>query len=60
MTRESDWRTVAETTDESGQVTLTPGEATTSRYVLVYVTQLPEVEQGRYLTTIHEIVVKRG
>lgn len=60
MTREAEWRTIAHTSDESGQVTLQPSEATTSRYLLVYITKLPETEKGRYLTTINEVVVKRS
>lgn len=60
MDRQAQWRTVATAEDTSEQAVLEPTEEVTSRYVLVYLTKLPEVSSGRYMGTVNEIVVKQG
>ena len=60
MDRQAQWRTVATAEDTSEQTVLTPTEEVTSRYVLIYLTKLPEVSSGRYVGTVNEIVVKQG
>ena len=59
MDRQAQWRTVATAEDTSEQAVLTPTEEVTSRYVLIYLTKLPEVSSGRYVGTVNEIVVKQ-
>ena len=60
MDRQAQWRTVATAEDTSEQAVLKPTEEVTSRYVLVYLTKLPEVSSGRHVGTVNEIVVKQG
>lgn len=52
------WTRVAGRTGSTGTITLKPDSATTSRYVLVYLTKLPKVSEGRYQGGIAEIQVK--
>ena len=60
MDRQAQWRTVATAEDTSEQAVLKPTEEVTSRYVLVYLTKLPEASRARYVGTVNEIVVKQG
>ena len=60
MDRQAQWRTVATVEDSSEQAVLKPTEEVTSRYVLVYLTKLPEASRSRYVGTINEIVVTQG
>ncbi len=57
MKSQSEWRTVA-TTEAGTQATLSPEQPLTTRYLLIYVTKLPEVEENRYQSTITEIAVR--
>ncbi len=49
-------KTVAESKDASGTVTLTPGKPVTGQYVLIWFTRLPPHE-GRYRGTIYDVIV---
>jgi len=60
MDRQAQWKTVATVENTSEQAVLKPTEEVTSRYVLVYLTKLPEVSRSRYVGTVNEIVVKQG
>ncbi|AXE37352.1 Serine/threonine-protein kinase PrkC [Acidipropionibacterium virtanenii] len=51
------WSRIAGRTGATATVTLKPSSATTSRYLLVYLTKLPKVSQGRYQGGIAEIRV---
>lgn len=53
----SEMRKVASQTDVSGQAVLTPQQPVRARYLLVYVTGLPQVSDG-YRAQIAEIVVR--
>ncbi len=57
MTSQKDWTIVASQTDAPADTKLIPSGAVTTRYLLVYLTKLPQVEQARYQTQINEIVV---
>ncbi|MFV0428114.1 MAG: murein biosynthesis integral membrane protein MurJ [Arachnia sp.] len=57
MDSESQWNAVAKADSVDAQAALTLDEPTTTRYVLVYLTSLPEVSEARFLTTINEIEV---
>lgn len=57
MTTQADWSVVATQGDAATSTTLTPGEPTTSRFLLLYLTELPEVETARYMSTITNVVV---
>ncbi|MET9343510.1 protein kinase family protein [Nonomuraea sp. NPDC003804] len=52
----SSLKTVAKQKDASGKVTLTPGEAATGQYVLIWFTRLP-AEDGAFRGTIYDVVV---
>jgi len=52
-----DWAKVDEQSDASGEVTLDLGEKKT-RYVLIYLTKLPSVSDGRYQGGISTITVQ--
>ncbi len=45
---QSQWQVVAKHPNAGTSVTLTPSKATTSRWVLVYLTKVPEVSSGKY------------
>ncbi|GLX01036.1 protein kinase family protein [Microtetraspora sp. NBRC 16547] len=49
-------KTVAESKNVSGTVTLTPGKQVTGQYVLIWFTQLPPHED-RYRGTIYDVIV---
>jgi hypothetical protein len=49
-------KTVADKSDATGSVTLTPGKAATGQYVLIWFTRLPTFE-GKFRGTIYEVVV---
>ncbi len=57
MTTQGDWSVVATQSEAAATTTLTPPEATTSRFLLLYLTELPEVETARYMSTITNVVV---
>ena len=54
---DADWRAVATDRDAGSRSTLTPDAPVTTRFVLVYLTSLPE-EGGRYRGGISEVVVR--
>ncbi len=56
-TTEADWSIIASQQDAAVETTLTPPEDTSARFLLVYVTELPEVTAARYQTEITNIVV---
>ena len=58
MASQSEWVSVASQADAPAEVTLKPESATTSRFVLVYLTKLPQVEEKRYLAQINEISIR--
>lgn len=53
----NDWTTVASNSAAGTEVTLTPDHPVTTRYLLVYLTSLPQVSDGRYQAGIAEIDV---
>ena len=57
MTTQADWSVVATKDDAAASTSLTPGGQTISRFLLLYLTQLPEVETARYMSTITNVVV---
>lgn len=57
LTTIRDWRRVAEQEDVPAEVTLAPAEPPTSRWVLVYLTSLPKVEEGRFQAQLNEVAV---
>ena len=57
MTTQSDWEVVATENEADATVTLTPSGPTNSRFVLVYVTELPEIAAARYQTEITDVVI---
>ena len=60
MDRQAQWKAVANAEGAAEKTVLKPSEPVTSRYLLVYLTKLPEVSKDRYSATINEIVVKHG
>ncbi|GAA3472910.1 protein kinase family protein [Nonomuraea roseola] len=52
----SSLKTVAKQKDASGKVTLTPDEAATGQYVLIWFTRLP-ADAGKFRGTIYDVVV---
>lgn len=52
------WTRVTGRNGATGTITLKPDSATTSRYLLIYLTRLPKVSEGRYQGGIAEIQVK--
>ena len=58
MNSDAAWRSVAEQSKAGGTATLRPKEPVTTRYVLVYLTSLPE-EGGGYRGGIFEVEVRR-
>ncbi len=57
MTTQAEWKVVASQDEADATVTLTPPEPTNSRFLLVYVTELPEITNARYQSEIVEVVV---
>lgn len=57
MTTQSDWSVVASQADAGNMATLTPTEPTTSRFLLLYLTSLPQESNARFQSTITEVVV---
>lgn len=57
MTTQAEWTVVASQEKAEASITLTPTAATSARYVLVYVTELPEVTAARYQTEITDVAV---
>ena len=57
LTSDADWQVVASDTGAGRSSTLTPDAPVTTRFVLVYLTSLPE-EGGRYRGGISEVVVR--
>ena len=57
MTTQSEWEAVSSQAQADATVTLTPSEPTNSRFLLVYLTELPEVTTARYQSEITNIVV---
>ncbi|MGO1489384.1 MAG: murein biosynthesis integral membrane protein MurJ [Arachnia sp.] len=57
MATQTDWAVVATQAQADATVTLTPTEASSARFVLVYLTELPEVTTARFQSEITEIVV---
>lgn len=53
-----DWKQIAATTATGTDATLTPTSAVSSRFVLVYLTSLPQIATGRYQGAIAEVQVK--
>ena len=60
MERQDQWRIVASATDTEAEVGLTPDQPVRTRFLLVYLTKLPEVGEARFLATINELVVHQG
>lgn len=52
------WSVVAQSAAAGADVTLTPAQATRTRYLLVYLTKLPKVDQNRYRGGIAEVQVR--
>ncbi|GGO62328.1 protein kinase family protein [Nonomuraea cavernae] len=52
----SSLKTVAKAKDASGKITLTPDQAATGQYVLIWFTRLP-ADAGKFHGTIYEVVV---
>ncbi len=57
MTTQADWEVVASRAESDATVKLTPTEPASSRFLLVYLTDLPEVSTARYQSEITEIVI---
>lgn len=57
MSTVRDWTVVADATNAGTNVQLTPSAKVTTRYVMVYVTQLPQVAAGRYQAGVAEVSV---
>ena len=57
MSTVKDWRVIASNAAAGTSVTLTPSAAVTSRWVLVYLTSLPQVSPGHYRGAIAEVSV---
>ena len=57
MSSVADWEVVASQENADTDTTLTPSDATSARFVLVYLTELPEVETARYRSEITGLVV---
>lgn len=57
MSTAKQWRTIASNASAGTNVTLTPTQATTSRFVLVYLTSLPTVGANKYRGGIAEVQV---
>ncbi|RMB61403.1 murein biosynthesis integral membrane protein MurJ [Tessaracoccus antarcticus] len=57
MASQSEWTVVASQADAPGTTTLTPDAATNTRYLLLYLTNLPEVSTSRYQAQINNVVV---
>ncbi|AZZ40552.1 serine/threonine protein kinase [Acidipropionibacterium jensenii] len=57
MSSINDWTRVAGDATAQGTTTLKPSDPTSSRYLLVYLTSLPRIGQGRYQGGIAEIKV---
>lgn len=60
MERQDQWQVVASATDTDTVVNLTPDQPVRTRFVLLYLTKLPKVEQSRFLATVNEVVVHQG
>lgn len=60
MDRQDQWRVVASAEDTGTEVSLAPEQPVRTRFLLVYVTKLPKVEDSRYRATINELVVHQG
>lgn len=58
MRSQKQWKVLATAEQTGTTATLTAESPTTSRFVMVYVTSLPEVSAKRYLTQINELVVR--
>lgn len=57
MSTIADWRRVAGVSGAKGATTLKPASPISTRFLLVYLTRLPEVSEGRYQGGIAEIRV---
>lgn len=54
----NDWTTVAKASGATGEITLTPAQPITTRYLVVYITKLPAAQPGPgYQAGIAEVVV---
>lgn len=60
MDRQDQWEVVAKLADAPTEATLTPQEPVKARYLLVYLTKLPQVQEGRFRSTINEVVITQG
>lgn len=60
MDRQDQWRSVAKLTDAPTEATLTPDQPVRTRFLLVYLTKLPKVQEARFRSTINEVVVSQG
>ncbi|MDO5066387.1 MAG: murein biosynthesis integral membrane protein MurJ [Propionibacteriaceae bacterium] len=60
MDRQDQWQVVASATDTAAEVNLAPDQPVRTRFLLVYLTKLPKVEDARFLATINELVVRQG
>ncbi|MEO7588167.1 MAG: murein biosynthesis integral membrane protein MurJ [Arachnia sp.] len=58
MRSQDEWSVVATQADAPDTATLTPTTPTTTRYLLLYLTKLPEVSTARYQSQINNVVVK--
>lgn len=56
--RAADYRVVAKASGATGRVDLRPDQAVTARYVLVWLTKIPQVSGSDYRGTISEISVR--
>nr|WP_255622576.1 murein biosynthesis integral membrane protein MurJ [Tessaracoccus sp. OS52] len=57
MDSESEWSVVATQADAPASTALAPVVETSARFVLVYLTELPEVSDARYLAQLNEVTV---
>lgn len=56
--RAADYRVVAKASDGNGRVDLRPNQAVSARYVLVWLTKIPQVGGSSYKGTISEVSVR--
>lgn len=59
MDRQDQWEVVTTAAETGTDVVLKPKNPVTTRFVLVYVTRLPQISEARFQATINEVVVHR-
>lgn len=58
MGSESEWSVLATQTEAPETTVLTADNATETRFVMVYLTTLPQVEEARFLAQVNEVTVR--